>query len=116
MLNLKKTLQASLVVTAVAFASQGLAHGVEKSTVTLPVIAPGGSTTVTITCSGHHYARSGGFENNDQLLGARGPLEVTGSYPASTRSWAVEVTNNSGRPTAINEARATIYAMCGYRH
>lgn len=103
----------AILAAAVAFSTQATAHEVFSETLTLPVIASGGSQEVTITCPAHHYVVAGGYENNDQL-NPTGPLVVTASYPATTRSWRIEVTNRSGRPTAINEARITLYATCDH--
>lgn len=114
MLNLTKTFKLTIVAAAAAFATQAGAHEVQSKTVTLPVIGAGDSAEVTITCPAHHYALSGGYENNDQLRGALGPLEVTASYAKSTRTWAVEFTNTSGRPTGAQEASVTISAYCDH--
>ena len=114
MLNLSKTFKISIVAAAVAFATQAGAHTVKSETTGLPVIPAGGSAEVTVSCHGNHYAISGGYENNDQLRGALGPLEVTASYPKSTKTWAVEFTNTSGRPTGMQEASATVFVMCGH--
>ncbi|AHM04171.1 hypothetical protein roselon_01805 [Roseibacterium elongatum DSM 19469] len=113
MLCSKNVLATTIVAAGLAVATQASAHEVFSETMTLPVIAAGGSQEVTITCPAHHYVVAGGFENNDQLNPA-GPLVVTASYPASTRSWRIEVTNRSGRPTAINEASITMYATCDH--
>lgn len=111
---LTKTIKMTLVAAAAVFATGASAHVVKSETSQLPVIAAGGSAEVTVSCHGHHYAISGGFENNDQLRGALGPLEVTASYPKSTKTWAVEFTNTSGRPTGKMEANVTVFVMCGH--
>ncbi|WP_136441509.1 hypothetical protein [Pacificoceanicola onchidii] len=101
-------------VFAAAIASPALAHGVHSHSVDLPVIGSGASHEVVIKCS-HGYALSGGVKAGDRMS-PNGPLMITGSYPKTTRSWAVELTNRSGRPTGAMEASVTVYAMCGYRH
>jgi hypothetical protein len=113
MLFSKNVLGTVILAATVAFSTQAGAHEVFSETLPLPVIGSGDSEEVTITCPAHHYVVAGGYENNDQLT-ATGPLVVTASYPATTRSWRIEVTNRSGRPTAINEARITMYATCDH--
>lgn len=99
---------------AAAMASPAAAHGVHSHTVDLPVIGSGDSYEVVLKCS-HGYALSGGVKKGTRMSPG-GPLMITGSYPKTTRSWAVELTNRSGRPTGAMEASVTVYAMCGYRH
>jgi hypothetical protein len=87
-----------------------------SGTTPVPPLAAGASQKFVIHCPHHRFVVSGGFANNDQLNGALGPLVVTASYPKTTRSWAIEVTNDSGRPLSTGEARLTLYALCGYHH
>ncbi len=117
MLNLKKTVAISFAVATLTIASQATAHWDQDTVhVHLPSIAAGASYSVTVTCPNRlEYILSAGVQSIDQL-NPTGPLVVTGSYPSSTRSWTVEFTNRSGRPTAINEASAVITPLCGYRH
>jgi hypothetical protein len=110
------TLGAAVLAAGLALGSQASAHYISSGTTPVPALNPGESIEFTINCPHHRYVVSGGVENNDQLNGARGPLVVTASYPKTTRSWAVEVTNDSGRRTSIVEARLTLYALCGYQH
>lgn len=112
----KKIFSVAVMAVGFAFGSQASAHEVVSGTTPVPPLDPGASQEFVIHCPGHQYVLSGGVENNDQLRGALGPLVVTASYPKSTRSWAVEVTNDSGRPLSIVEARLTLYALCGYHH
>lgn len=112
----KNLFSAAVIVVGFAFGTQASAHEVVSGTTPVPPLAPGASQEFVIHCPGHQYVLSGGVANNDQLNGARGPLEVTASYPKTTRSWAVEVTNDSGRPLSTVEARLTLYALCGYHH
>lgn len=112
----KSIIGAAVMAAGLTLASQASAHEVVSATTPVPVLDPFESIEFTINCPHHRFIVSGGVENNDQLRGALGPLMVTASYPKTTRSWAVEVTNNGGRPTAIREARLTLYALCGYRH
>ncbi|WP_425098317.1 hypothetical protein [Tropicibacter sp. S64] len=112
MTHFAKALFASLF--AAALASPALAHEIESSTVTLPVIGAGATHEVVIHCH-HGYALSGGVKKGKRLF-PTGPLVVSGSYPKTTRSWAIEFSNRSGRPTGAMEANATVYALCGYHH
>ncbi|MCT4683694.1 MAG: hypothetical protein N4A39_08175 [Roseicyclus sp.] len=112
----KKIISAAVIAAGFAFGTQAGAHEVVSGTTPVPALAPGASQEFVINCPGHQFVLSGGVENNDQLRGALGPLVVTASYPKSTRSWAVEVTNDSGRPLSTVEARLTLYALCGYHH
>ncbi len=116
MMNLKKITTTAFLATALAFASQVTAHEYSNSPISLPPIGPGASYSVTVTCPHHwEYIVSGGVSSLDQL-NPTGPLVVTASYPDSTRSWTVEFTNRSGRPTAVGEASAVITPLCNYRH
>lgn len=103
----------AVVAAGLALATQASAHHVLSGTTPVPSLAPGASQEFTITCPHHQYMISGGYENNDQL-NATGPLVVTASYPKTTRSWAVEVTNRSGRPTSVLEAELTLYVTCDH--
>lgn len=117
MINLKTKLGAAVLAAGLAIGTQASAHYVVSGETPVPALGPGESIEFTITCPHHlRYIVSGGVENNDQLRGALGPLIVTASYPKTTSSWAVEVTNKSGRTTSVVEARLTLYALCGYRH
>ncbi len=111
-MNFLKASRAVLAATFCAAATVGHAHGIESQTLTLPVIGAGDSYEVVTQCS-HAYAVNGGIQSGDELLASG--LEITGSYPKTTKSWAVEITNDTGRPTAINEVNATFYVTCG-RH
>jgi hypothetical protein len=117
MAYLKSKFGAAVLAAGLAIGSQASAHYVVSGETPVPALDPGESIEFTINCPHHlRYVVSGGVENNDQLNGARGPLVVTASYPKSTSSWAVEVTNDSGRTTSTVEARLTLYALCGYSH
>jgi hypothetical protein len=108
---------AAVLAAGLALGSQASAHYVVSGETPVPALSPGESIEFTVNCPSHlHYVVSGGVENNDQLNGAQGPLIVTASYPKTTSSWAVEVTNDSGRTTSVVEARLTLYALCGYSH
>ena len=95
-----------------AFVSQGLAHGPVEETFNLGVIGAGQTGEETVHCPHHHWVVSGGVVGGERLA-PNGPLEVTGSYPSSTRAWTVQVTNGSGRPTGAQEASITVRALCG---
>lgn len=114
-LDLKKTVAIAVLASAMSVASQVGAHEDHDTPVNLPSIGPGASYSVTVHCPDNQYIVSGGVESIDQL-NPTGPLVVTASYPSSTRTWTVEFTNRSGRPTAINEASAVITPLCRYRH
>lgn len=117
MMTLKTKLGAAALAAGLAIGTQASAHYVVSGETPVPALDPGDSIEFTITCPHHlRYVVSGGVQNNDQLNGRVGPLIVTASYPKTTRSWAVEVTNKSGRPTSVVEARLTLYALCGYNH
>ncbi|MCS6624165.1 hypothetical protein N0B44_14700 [Roseibacterium beibuensis] len=103
----------AILAAALAASTQASAHEVFSETIQMPVVGSGDSQEVTITCPAHHYVIAGGFANNDQLT-PTGPLVVTASFPASTRSWTIELTNRSGRPTSTREAMVTIYATCDH--
>ncbi|MEJ6393960.1 hypothetical protein V8J82_11875 [Gymnodinialimonas sp. 2305UL16-5] len=103
-------LKLSVVAAAMAFATQASAHTVVSQTVSLPVIAAGGTTDVVLTCPHHQYVVAGGYQAGD---GWTGSMRVTADEPGSTQSWAVEVTNNSGRPTVAGEVSITVSATCG---
>ena len=110
-------LGAAILAAGLALGTQASAHYVVSGETPVPALSPGESIEFTINCPRHlHYVVSGGVANNDQLNGARGPLVVTASYPKTTSSWAVEVTNDSGRTTSVVEARLSLYALCGYHH
>ncbi|MDJ0820686.1 MAG: hypothetical protein QNJ09_02605 [Paracoccaceae bacterium] len=112
---LKQTLTAAALATGLGLASQAAAHVVESGTMQLSPIASGAKYVVEHTCTHHGYALSGGLTIDKQVT-TYGPLVVTGSYPKSTRTWAVELTNKSGRPTGAMEVMVTIRVLCGYRH
>jgi len=108
-------MNAAAVVSLGAFSVPANAHEVYHATVTVPPVSSGASTEIALTCPGHLYAIAGGFANNDQLNPAS-PLIVTANYPKSTRTWAIELTNGSGRPTSVDEARVTLYITCDHHH
>ena len=110
---IKFAFQAAAISAAFFVATQASAHDVMSASTPLPVIAAGASTEMTINCPAGHYAVSGGYADLDQL-NPTGPLEVTASYPSSTRSWTVEFTNGSGRPTGMREAEVTLYVTCDH--
>lgn len=113
MSKLNNTIKTIAVGAIFAFATPAFAHNVVSDTVTVPVIAAGGSATLTITCPHHHYAIAGGFGNEGD--GAwTGSIDVTANYPQSTRTWAVEVTNRSGRPTGAQQFTGTLYVTCDH--
>jgi hypothetical protein len=115
--NMKKVVGATIVATGLALASQASAHEVVSGTTPVPPLAAGASQEFVINCPHHRFVVSGGVQNNDQQAASRvGPLVVTASYPKTTRSWAIEVTNDSGRTLSTVEARLTLYALCGYQH
>lgn len=101
------------LLAGLAFGSPAAAHGVVSETFTLGVVDPGETAAVTLTCPHHHYVMSGGYDAVRRIAPA-GPMVVTASYPASTRSWTVELENRSGRPTGVNEAQITVFAMCDH--
>lgn len=111
--NSKSILRTLAAATAMVVASQASAHGVVTATTAVPGISSGGSAVLTINCPHHHYAIAGGYQN-DESLNPNSMLVVTGSYPASTRSWAVEFTNRSGRPTVASEAEVVLYVTCDH--
>lgn len=112
-----KLLSAVTLAAGVTLASQAAAHHVVSGTTPVPPLAPGASQEFVINCPHHSFVVSGGVQNNDQQAASRvGPLVVTASYPKTTRSWAIEVTNDSGRTLSTVEARLTLYALCGYNH
>ncbi len=110
----KQTLAITAMAAGLGFATQATAHEVESVTMNLTPIAAGPSRVIEHTCS-HGYAISGGVSSLEQVT-SYGPLVVTGSYPSNTRTWAVQLTNKSGRPTGAIEVTVTIQALCGYRH
>lgn len=112
----KKIVGTAIVAAGLSLGSQAVAHEVVSGVTPVPPLAAGASQEFTITCPHHRFIVSGGVENNDQLRGNQGPLIITASYPKTTRSWAVEVTNDSGRPLGVREARLELYALCGFVH
>lgn len=114
MSKINQTLKICILGVSLAFATQATAHGLQTETQSLPTIAAGDSLELTISCPSKHAVISGGYENNQQR-NSTGPLTVTASYPKSSNTWAVEVTNRSGRPTVSGESKVTLYAMCGGR-
>lgn len=116
-LTVPQILKPSLVATTLALAAPAMAHENHDTPTVLPPIAPGASYEVTVQCPHPHseYVVSGGVQSLDQLR-PTGPLVVTASYPSSTRSWTVELTNRSGRPTSVGEATIVVTALCRYRH
>ncbi|MFW2545117.1 hypothetical protein ACN2XU_21000 [Primorskyibacter sp. 2E107] len=112
MTHFSKTMIAALFATAIA--APAVAHDIESRTVALPVIGAGDAYEVVIKCH-HGYALSGGVKKGKRIF-PDGPLVVSGSYPKTTRSWAIELTNRSGRPTGAMETSATVYSLCGYHH
>ena len=114
---MKTKLGAAILAAGLALGTQASAHYVVSGETPVPALSPGESIEFTIHCPHHmRFVVSGGVENNDQLRGSLGPLVVTASYPKTTSSWAVEVTNDSGRTTSVVEARLSLYALCGYHH
>lgn len=112
----KRTAKLIVLAAAVGIGSQASAHEIVENTMTLNPIAGGASEEFTVTCPHHHqFVVSGGAKFNKKLTRV-GPLEVTASYPKSSRSWAVEVTNRAHRPTGAKEVNMTFTALCGYRH
>ncbi|MBM7066162.1 hypothetical protein [Actibacterium sp. 188UL27-1] len=111
MFSQKTSTKAALIAAVAAISTQAGAHGVVTEAVQLPVIGVKDTHTVTVTCPGRHYAIAGGFHAGERVY-PDGPIMVTASYPKNTRSWTVEFTNRSGRPTASTEANASVYVMC----
>lgn len=115
MSTISKVLKASVLFAALSVGSQSFAHEDHDTVHQLPPIPAGDSYSVTVRCPHNQYIVTGGVENIDQL-NPTGPLVVTASYPSSTRTWTVEFTNRSGRPTSVGEATVTITPLCRYRH
>jgi len=111
-----KTLKLTMLAGAMAIATQASAHEVVNNTMTLEPIAAGATKEFVVACPhSWQYVVSGGAKINKQLT-SNGPLLVTASYPKTTKSWAIELTNRAGRPTGAMEVNATFTALCNYRH
>ncbi|MEM9344645.1 MAG: hypothetical protein AAGA87_16515 [Pseudomonadota bacterium] len=111
-----KTTNRAFVIALAAVATMGgalsaSAHQVFTTTEVLPVVDPGDSYTVTANCPPHHFVVGGGYAGGERIYG-EGPFGVTADYPASTKSWAVEFTNLSGRPNGAQEASVTVQVTC----
>lgn len=103
----------AILAASLAFATSAGAHNVFSETFNLPVVGSGDTLEVEIRCPPHHFSISGGFSAGDRLA-PDGPLVITASYPKTTRTWAVELTNRSGRPTGAQEASVTAFVTCDH--
>ena len=102
---------ATIAAATVAGALSANAHEVFTTTEVLPVVDPGDSHTVTAMCPPHHFVVGGGYAGGTRVYG-QGPFGVTADYPATTKSWAVEFTNLSGRPNGAQETSVTVQVTC----